>query len=344
MLNFSAIFYINNGIKMAKHPKTEKKQSNLFDHEEHIIAQAATMLQNEALDPQQLREAFVDLLKHYRTLSRQSERLNRINDRSQLALRNSKRTLNKTLAELRIHQEKLAIDQEMVEEILEKMHSGRVFEEAGLRHLLIPIDNASGDLLFSSRRPDGARHILLGDTTGHGLPAAIVGPAVSDVFYTMTLKGFTPGVILAEINQRLRGRLPTGIYLATALLELDESNQHMSIWNGGLPEGLLFRDNKVEAHMHSNGFPLGIVENSRQNWSSKQFSLEPGDRIVLYSDGIIEGRNQAGEMFGAERFEQTLLKIHSENQPMEMVVEIMKKFVGSDDRIDDDITIVEITC
>jgi two-component system, HptB-dependent secretion and biofilm response regulator len=324
--------------------KKASTSSALFGLEEKIISQGTALLGKKGIEPQQLREAFASLLKSYQKLSRQSIRLNRISDRNQLALRNSEQTLNKTLAELQRHQQKLALDQSMVEEILVKMHTGRTFIEDNLRHLLIPIDRASGDLLFSSIRPDGVRHILLGDMTGHGLPAAIVGPEVSDVFYTMTLKGFAPGVILAEINKRLRGRLPTGIYLAANLLAWDESSRQLSIWNGGLPDTLIFRQGKEIEEIPSNGLPLGIVDNSSQNWTRPRLTLEPGDRVVLHSDGIIEGRNLEGEMFGMERFKKSLLKIYDQNSPLETVVEVLKEFIDDPEGIDDDITMVELTC
>ncbi len=324
-------------------PKTETSVADLFDREERTIDEAAALLREERIDPQRLRTAFGTLLKAYKKLHRQSVRLNRINDRSQLAQRRSEQMLSKTLAELRLHQEKLALDQSMVEEILAKMHACAAFDETGLRHLLIPLDKTSGDLLLSMRRPDGVRHILLGDITGHGLPAAIVGPEVSDVFHSMTRKGFSSGVVLNEINHRLHRRLPVGIYMAAVMLEYDESIDQLFVWNGGLPEGLLYRGGRVAGRLPSGSLPLGIVGNKSQNWQRTAVTLKPGDRVIFYSDGIIEVKNGRGELFGQERLEGLLPDMFAENAPLERIVDIMKTFVGDDGTLNDDITLLEVT-
>lgn len=323
--------------------RTDNDHRDLFDDEEQTVTWARELLRDESLDSAGLRASFQTLLDKYLKLYRQSVRLNRINDRSQLAQRRTEQMLSDTLAELRVHQEKLAFDQGMVEEILAKLHATTTFDGEGLRHLLIPLDRTSGDLLLSRRRPDDVRHILLGDITGHGLPAAIIAPEVSDVFHAMTGKGFAPGVILAEINQRLKRRLPIGIYMAAAMLEFDEASRQLFVWNGGLPEGLLFRGGEVVARMPSGGFPLGIVGNRTQRWARAAYALEPGDRVLFHSDGIIEGKNEHGELFGQERLERHVRDMHAGNAPLETIVEAMKTFVGGDDGINDDISMVEVT-
>ncbi len=290
---------------MTKGKDSETAQTNIFAVEERVIAAVATILESGDHDTE---------------------------------------TLHATLAELKKHQEKLAVDQELVEEILEKMHTRRSIDAEKMRYIYQSMDKVSGDLLFSCRRPDGVRHILIGDITGHGLPAAIVGPEVSDIFYTMTIKGFAPVVILMEINQRLRGRLPVGIYMAATIVELNEPASHAKVWNGGLPDGLLFRDAKVINRFPSASLPLGIIDNDRHSWPVSQVHIEPGDRIVLFSDGITEPRNRDGEMFGPERFEMTMQRILATDGPLEMVVEAMLEFTGDKERVDDDITMVEVTC
>ncbi|WP_130471904.1 PP2C family protein-serine/threonine phosphatase [Candidatus Magnetaquicoccus inordinatus] len=297
--------------------------------EERTIAQAEALLQEAEVTGKRWQDAFTGLLKDYKRLNRQLDRLNRINDRNQLLLR-------------RQHA-KLAADQSIIEKILTKMRAGVQFDEHAMRHLLMPLDNMAGDLLFSMRRPDGVRHILLGDITGHGLPAAIVGPEVSNIFHTMTRKGYAAGVILAEINQNLRDRLPTGIYLAATMLEWDEGNHLVQAWNGGLPEGLLFRQGRLWERLPSAGFPLGIVSNTMQNWTRQILQLQPGDRVILFSDGIIEGSNDAGESFGMERLCDCLQQMYALQEPLHRVVDRARQHIGGQGRFEDDITIVELT-
>jgi serine phosphatase RsbU (regulator of sigma subunit) len=300
-----------------------------LDVEERTIAQAGALLQESGVSEQRWQDSFATLLKEYKRLNRQLGRLNRINDRNQLLLR-------------RQHA-KLAADQGIVEKILTKMRAGVQFDDRGIRHLLLPLDNMAGDLLFAMNRPDGIRHILLGDITGHGLPAAIVGPEVSNIFHAMTQKGYAAGVILAEINQNLRDRLPTGIYLAATLLEWDEDNHLLQVWNGGLPEGLIFRQGHLWERLPSGGFPLGIVGNTMQNWCRQVILLQPGDRVVLFSDGIIEGSNEAGESFGMERLGDRLQQMYALQESLHDVIEAARQHIGGQGRFEDDITIVELT-
>ncbi|MBF0184351.1 MAG: SpoIIE family protein phosphatase [Magnetococcales bacterium] len=297
--------------------------------EERIIAQAEALLQEEGISATRWQDAFSHLLKEYKRLNRQLERLNRINDRNQLLLR-------------RQHA-KLAADQGIIEKILTRMRAGVQFDERGIRHVLLPLDNMAGDIFFAMSRPDGIRHILLGDITGHGLPAAIVGPEVSNIFHTMTGKGFAAGVILAEINQNLRDRLPTGIYLAATMLEWDEASQLLQVWNGGLPEGLIFRHGQLWERLPSGGFPLGIVGNVMQNWQRQAVVVQPGDRVVLFSDGIIEGSNEQGEPFGLERLSETLQQMYAVYAPLSIVIEAARQHIGGQGRFEDDITLVELT-
>ncbi|MBF0098395.1 MAG: SpoIIE family protein phosphatase [Magnetococcales bacterium] len=297
--------------------------------EERTIAQADALLQENEVTERRWQESYTTLLKEYKRLNRQLDRLNRINDRNQLLLR-------------RQHA-KLAADQGIVEKILTKMRTGVQFDDREIRHLLLPVDNMAGDLLFAMNRPDGTRHILLGDITGHGLPAAIIGPEVSNIFHAMTLKGYAVGVILAEINQKLRDRLPTGIYLAATLLEWDAENRLLQVWNGGLPEGLVFRHGQLWGRLPSGGFPLGIVGNTMQNWGRQVLLLQPGDRVVLFSDGVIEGSNEAGESFGVQRLVERLQQMYALQEPLSAVIEAARQHIGGQGRFEDDITIVELT-
>ncbi|MEO5332802.1 MAG: serine/threonine-protein phosphatase [Magnetococcus sp. YQC-5] len=320
----------------------ESSSPSLFETEKRTIARATALLQNEQLDPQELRAAFAGLLKEYTTLHRHTDRLIRISDRQQKTLVFSENKLRDTLERLQQQEAKLLSDQQVIEEILVKMRAEISFDDGHLRHVQRFMDNTGGDLLFSMRRPDGVRHILLGDITGHGLPAAVVGPEVTQIFTSMTRKGFSPVVILAEINQRLHKCLPVGIYMAAIMLELDESNRYIALWNGGMPDGLVLRGHQMVAQFPGQGFPLGIVDHFKQRWTRQVLLLEPGDRIVLYSDGIIEAR-KGEEEFGMERLASVLMAQDSKHASLESVLESLYLFLGDSSGITDDITLVEIT-
>lgn len=299
-----------------------------FKSDAEIIAEAETLLLDDHLDYARLRPSFDILLTHYKKLHHQLSRLNRINDRNQLIMRQQ--------------QDKLIDDQRLVEAILTKMNSTHAVDDECINHFVIPVDKTAGDFVFAQRRPDGILHLLVGDITGHGLPAAIIGPEVSSIFYTMTRKGFSAGVILAEINQRLNQRLPISIYMAATMLEIDIGNRIMMAWNGGLPNGIIFRAGAVVAEIPSTGFPLGIVNNNFQDWHRTAIQLETNDRIFLYSDGITESRNPSGEQFGISSLIAALSNKLHHHLELSYIVEQVRNHVDHSGKFEDDLTLVEV--
>ena len=113
------------------------------------------------------------------------------------------------LIENQLRQQRDYMEEErlIIQDILYRMHRTANFEKVGLQILNKPLEKISGDLLLSSSRNNGVRHIFLGDFTGHGLSAALAGPIVTDIFYSMTKKGFAPDQILLEINQKINEKL-----------------------------------------------------------------------------------------------------------------------------------------
>jgi two-component system, HptB-dependent secretion and biofilm response regulator len=105
--------------------------------------------------------------------------------------------------EVNKQRDRLTFERELIENIITRIRQSEEFDPKGIRFLIDPVEKTAGDMLLSACSPNGTQHIFLGDVTGHGLPAAIIGPTVSDIFYSMTRKGFSSGVILSEINRKL---------------------------------------------------------------------------------------------------------------------------------------------
>ncbi|MCP4410638.1 MAG: SpoIIE family protein phosphatase, partial [Gammaproteobacteria bacterium] len=143
--------------------------------------------------------------------------------------------------ELRRARDILAAERDLIENIILEMRTSKRFDPTSLRQLQSPVEKTSGDILLSAFRPDQAQHLMLGDFTGHGLPAAIGGPIVSDIFYTMTAKGLPMATIISELNRQLCEKMPTGLFLAAILIELDPDRCQLNVWNCSMQEILIFR-------------------------------------------------------------------------------------------------------
>src|SRR3954451_15788701 len=84
------------------------------------------------------------------------------------------------------------------------------------------------------------------------------------IFYAMTAKGYAISDIVAEANQKLKAILPTGVFCAVALLDLDATYSQLTIWNGGLPDVLVRQPSGgTLRRLRSQHLPLGVVDSTR---------------------------------------------------------------------------------
>ncbi|WP_176225298.1 ATP-binding SpoIIE family protein phosphatase [Methylomagnum ishizawai] len=202
----------------------------------------------------------------------------------------------------RAQQEELIFKQELARQVYAKTALADPAQLAAIHGLQRPASVFSGDILLVERSPSGALHVLVGDFTGHGLAAAIGALPAADVFRGMTAKGFAPAEILVEINRKLRRTLPTGMFLAAALVCLDGEGRWAGIRNSGLPDVLVLGGaaGSLKERVPSSSIPLGILDEigpCELRW----VAVDPGDQIVVMTDGIVEARDAQGECFGEQR-------------------------------------------
>ncbi|MEO5330393.1 MAG: SpoIIE family protein phosphatase [Magnetococcus sp. YQC-5] len=233
-------------------------------------------------------------------------------------------------------------ERELIESIILKMRTADIFNDQYLRHLVSPVEVTAGDMLLATFAPDGRHLVLLGDFTGHGLPAAIGGPLITYIFYQLAKRGGAGDVILREINEQLCLRLPTGIFFAVSLLEINPERNHAMLWNSGLPATLLMRQGSIQAHFPSGIVPLGIINNLNISKAATSIALEQGDRLYIFSDGIVEASDPQDEMFGMKRLEAFLEQMVKENHSLDGLIPLLDHYVGSATHADD-ITLVEIS-
>lgn len=246
--------------------------------------------------------------------------------------------------ELAQHQRWIEREYQIAEAVLSRfIHSGSL-DSPNIKYLLSPEAIFNGDILLAARRPSGELHVLLGDFTGHGLSAAIGAIPVADIFFGMTEKGFGIPEIVAEANVKLRRVLPRGLFLAAAMLEWDSKNRRLSIWNGGLPPALLYRgaDRTVGGNFPSKAFPLGVVDSEQLDCSVETCEVQDGDRVYLYTDGLVEARNNAGEMFGEARLNQCFAERYEPAVLFERIMWELNRFRGGAPQ-NDDVTLFELS-
>ncbi|MEO5333159.1 MAG: SpoIIE family protein phosphatase [Magnetococcus sp. YQC-5] len=233
-------------------------------------------------------------------------------------------------------------ERELIERIILKMRQADTFDACHLRYLVSPVEVTAGDMLLSSFTPDGRQLVLLGDFTGHGLTAAIGGPLVTDIFYNFTKSGAFGEQILSEINTNLYVRMPADIFLAAALWEITPDRRQATLWNAGLPHALLIRQGSIQECIPPGMMFLGVSRELNISKAATSLSLEPGDLLYSFSDGIIEARDPEGNMFELERLKAFLIRMGgADEQLLEELILLLNDHVGSSIH-NDDITLVEI--
>ncbi len=235
----------------------------------------------------------------------------------------------------------LTFEREVIENIILKMRDSKPFEAEQLRILDMPVEKTSGDILLSASRSDNVRYFMLGDFTGHGLTAAIGGPIVYDIFYTMTAKNLPIREIAIEINRKLLEKLPTSLFLGAIFIEFNPAIRSVFLWNCGMSDILIYHDSQLKQKVASSLLALGVLKQEFE--PTLTLSVDKGDRIYAFSDGITEVINSDEEEFGDQRLEQTLHELLVNNKEMEFLINTVNQFRGDADQFDD-VTLLELTC
>jgi two-component system, HptB-dependent secretion and biofilm response regulator len=220
-------------------------------------------------------------------------------------------------------------------------HSG-CLNSKNIRYFLSSLAVFNGDMLLAAMRPNGNMIVLLGDFTGHGLPAAIGAMPVASTFYGMIPKGFSMTDVLKEINNKLKQILPVGIFCCASMLDINFRKKKLTIWNGGLPAGFLYRINDHSIHpIKSTHLPLGVLSPRAFKDNCEEYDLVNGDRLYLWSDGIHEARNTTGEMFGETRLMDVFHRNTDSETLFDDIISNVQAFIGDSEK-DDDISLFEI--
>lgn len=241
------------------------------------------------------------------------------------------------------HEQRQRGDLEIARKMFESMSRADRLDAPNVRHFLWPMEVLNGDLILVSRTPSGGQQFLVGDFTGHGLPAAIGALVVHDVFHAMSAKGFSVEEILLELNAKLLASLPTGRFLAVAMIELDADCGRALVWNGGLPDLLVVSGQVVRLRIPSDRLPLGIVAGGSIDTTPRVIELAEGDRLFVHTDGLVEASSPAGEMFGAARIEQSVRCAAGGGDLIDRLADDLLRFVSGAAQCDD-VSALEILC
>ncbi|MDR9862183.1 MULTISPECIES: fused response regulator/phosphatase [Pseudomonas] len=239
------------------------------------------------------------------------------------------------------HHDYLLNEQRVAKAVFDKVAHSGCLSAPNIRYLQSPYALFNGDLLLAAYTPAGDMHVLLGDFTGHGLPAAVGAMPLAEVFYGMTAKGYGLAETLREMNAKLKRILPVDMFCCATLLCLSFQRRSVEVWNGGMPDGYLHRIASGEREpLAARHLPLGVLSPQAFDDRTEVHSMAVGDRVFLLSDGVLDTSDASDQLFGVERLQQVFANNREPDQLFEDIERALQAFRGE---ARDDVSMVEVS-
>lgn len=166
----------------------------------------------------------------------------------------------------------------------------------------VPMTSVAGDFYDFVVGDDTQAGLLIADVSGHGVPAALIASMVKVAATAQRANTTDPARFLAGMNAVLCGNTQDQ-FVTAAYVHLDSQTRELRYSAAGHPPMLLLRDGKV-LEIIENGLILAAFDFA--TFSNAVHPLEPGDRFLLYTDGLVEAANANGDFFGQEALSAVL--------------------------------------
>jgi hypothetical protein len=179
---------------------------------------------------------------------------------------------------------------------------------------LVPSLEVAGDS-FDYALNDGVLHVALLDAMGHGLEAALLACVAIGALRNARRRGLPLGSTAVEVETALAAQFGPDRFVTAIIGELTLETGHWRWRTFGHPPALLVRDGRVVRRLDAPvEAPLGLGLLDAEAEAGEE-RLEPGDRLLLYTDGVVEARNGDGEFFGTERLVDLTVRQHADSRP-----------------------------
>ena len=204
-----------------------------------------------------------------------------------------------------------------------------------------PAREVGGDFYDFHFLSEGRLGLVVGDATGKGVPAALVMSTTCGMLQlaAQVLDSFSPGQVLAQVNETLFARIPPNMFVTCFYAILDPQSGLLSYANAGHDLPYLWRGGNAE-ELRARGMPLGLMPG--MSYEEKEIVLEPSDNVLLYSDGLVEAHDPKGEMVGFPRIRALVDEQGEKDSLGDFCLEELYSFVGEGWEQEDDITLLTL--
>ena len=199
----------------------------------------------------------------------------------------------------------------------------------------VPMNSVAGDFYDFLVAEPARAGLLIADVSGHGVPAALIASMVKMAAISQRAQAAHPGQLLTGMNRALCGNTQ-GQYVTAACVHFDAESRELRYAAAGHPAMLLLRAGRV-IDIDENGLLLAAVDGIE--YHDRTLPIVDGDRFLLYTDGLIEARNAAGDFFGEESLAGALQHT-SAMAPEQAASDIIARVQRWSRSQDDDLTVL----
>jgi serine phosphatase RsbU (regulator of sigma subunit) len=201
---------------------------------------------------------------------------------------------------------------------------------------MIPATTMGGDFYDYIELPDGQIGLVIADVSGHGVPAAFFMAVARTNLRELAVRHTDPGECLAQTNEALCAQNPLDLFVTVFYCMLEPKTGVLRYANGGHNAPYVRRAHgPVETLSGPGGLVLGVMSGVR--YPTHTVQLRPGDRLVLYTDGVTEAFNPAAEAYGTQRLIDEV-QLHGSGTPealVERICQSVTSFAGNAPQSDD---------
>lgn len=204
-----------------------------------------------------------------------------------------------------------------------------------------PAREVGGDFYDFHLLSEGRLGVAVGDATGKGVPAALVMSTTCGMLQLAT-RAFgspSPGEVLGQVNETLLARIPSNTFVTCFYAILEPESGTVRYANAGHDLPYPHRNGEAE-ELRARGMPLGILPG--MSYEEGEISLEEGECVLFYSDGLVEAHNPQGEIFGFPRLRALVAKHGEENSLKETLLGELFSFVAEGWEQEDDINLLTL--
>src|ERR671912_106998 len=202
-----------------------------------------------------------------------------------------------------------------------------------------PAREVGGDFYDLFELEDERLGIVVGDATGHGVPAALLMASARSMLRAVAQASESPGEALRRVNDPLATDIPPNMFVTCFYAILDPHSGRLSYANAGHYLPYLHRNGEAE-ELRARGMPLGLM--AGMSYEEGEVSLGEGGCVLFYSDGLVEAHDPQGGMFGFPKL-RALVAEHGEERSLgNLLLEELYSFVGEGWEQEDDITLLTL--